>query len=116
MITRHKGNLYAVGAYCTHFGFPLSKGVLFDDKVLCPLHTAGFSVVTGAVEKGPARDGLPKYEIIEKDGKTFVKVPEDGIKQQSKPMDMTKRDPLDSRNFVIIGGGAAGLNCAETLR
>ena len=37
LITRHKGQVYAVGAYCTHFGFPLSKGVLFDDKVLCPL-------------------------------------------------------------------------------
>lgn len=31
-------------------------------------------------------------------------------------MEMTKRDPLDPRNFVIVGGGAAGLNCAETLR
>ena len=31
-------------------------------------------------------------------------------------MDMTKRDPSDARNFVIVGGGAAGLNCAETLR
>jgi NADPH-dependent 2,4-dienoyl-CoA reductase/sulfur reductase-like enzyme len=29
---------------------------------------------------------------------------------------MTKRDMSDKRNFVIIGGGAAGLNCAETLR
>lgn len=29
---------------------------------------------------------------------------------------MTKRDLADKRNFVIIGGGPAGLNCAETLR
>lgn len=29
---------------------------------------------------------------------------------------VTKRDPKDQRNFVIIGGGAAGLTCAETLR
>ena len=31
-------------------------------------------------------------------------------------MPMSKRDPNDKRNFVIIGGGAAGLNCCETLR
>jgi len=31
-------------------------------------------------------------------------------------MPLSKRDPNDKRNFVIIGGGAAGLNCAETLR
>lgn len=29
---------------------------------------------------------------------------------------MAKRDPEDKRNFVIIGGGAAGFNCSETLR
>lgn len=31
-------------------------------------------------------------------------------------MPMVKRDPNDKRVFVIIGGGPAGLNCAETLR
>lgn len=31
-------------------------------------------------------------------------------------MPLAKRDPNDKRNFVIIGGGPAGLNCAETLR
>ena len=31
-------------------------------------------------------------------------------------MPMSKRDPLDQRKFVIIGGGAAGLSAAETLR
>jgi NADPH-dependent 2,4-dienoyl-CoA reductase/sulfur reductase-like enzyme len=29
---------------------------------------------------------------------------------------MAKRDPENKKRFVIIGGGAAGLNCAETLR
>src|SRR4051812_27017434 len=29
---------------------------------------------------------------------------------------MTKRDPNNKKRFVIIGGGAAGLSCAETLR
>lgn len=29
---------------------------------------------------------------------------------------MSKRDPENKEKYVIIGGGAAGLNCAETLR
>jgi len=52
---------------------------------------------------------------VERDGKHFVVVPEGGI-VSSVDMPMTKRDPNDKRNFVIIGGGAAGLTCAETLR
>ena len=29
---------------------------------------------------------------------------------------MAKRDPSNTTKMVIVGGGAAGLNCAETLR
>lgn len=29
---------------------------------------------------------------------------------------MAKRDPNNKTRYVIIGGGAAGLTCAETLR
>jgi predicted flavoprotein YhiN len=29
---------------------------------------------------------------------------------------MAKRDPNNKTKYVIIGGGAAGLTCAETLR
>lgn len=81
LVSRYKGQLYAVGAYCSHFGAPLVEGVLFDDKVLCPYHAAGFSVVTGAVDSAPGLDGVPRYEIVKEGDKYFVKVPEDGIKQ-----------------------------------
>ena len=115
LISRVKGEVYAVGAFCSHFGLPLSQGALFDDKVMCPAHAAGFSVITGAIESGPYPDGIPKYTIVKEGSKLFVEVPEDGIKQK-QVASMTKRDPNDERNFVIVGGGAAGLNCAETLR
>lgn len=64
LVSRYKGELYAVGAFCSHFGAPLVQGVLFDDKVLCPYHAAGFSVVTGAVDSAPGLDGVPRYEIV----------------------------------------------------
>lgn len=75
LITRYQGKLHAVGAYCTHFGAPLVNGILFDDKVLCPWHAAGFSVTSGDVEYAPGLDGLPKYTVFEKNGKPYVKVP-----------------------------------------
>jgi nitrite reductase/ring-hydroxylating ferredoxin subunit len=75
LISRVQGKLYAVGNYCSHFGAPMSTGLMFDDKVLCPWHAAAFSVKTGAVENAPGMDGLPKFDITEKDGKNFVTVP-----------------------------------------
>jgi len=33
----------------------------------------------------------------------------------SKPVPLAKRDLENKTHFVIVGGGAAGLNCAETL-
>lgn len=64
LVSRYNGKLYAIGAYCSHFGAPLIQGVLFDDKVLCPYHSAGFSVITGAVDSAPGLDGVPKYDIV----------------------------------------------------
>jgi nitrite reductase/ring-hydroxylating ferredoxin subunit len=63
LISRYNGKIYAVGNYCSHFGAPMSTGLMFDDKVLCPWHAAAFSVVTGAVENAPGMDGLPKFEV-----------------------------------------------------
>ena len=115
LVARHKGQLYAVGAICPHGGAPLSQGAMFDDKVLCPWHGAGFSVTTGALEYAPATDGLPSYKVIEsKDGKWYVSVPKDLKLYQTAPM--VKRDPSNMTRMLIIGGGAAGLSCAETLR
>lgn len=53
--------------------------------------------------------------VIHRDGKYFVEIPEAGLPQKAS-MPLTKRDPSNPQHFVILGGGPAGLNCAETLR
>jgi pyruvate/2-oxoglutarate dehydrogenase complex dihydrolipoamide dehydrogenase (E3) component len=89
---------------------------MFDDRVVCALHGASFHVQTGDQLTFPGDDGVPKYEVVTEGSKSYVVVPEGGLKAQKRESKMVKRDHNDSRNFVIIGGGAAGLKCAENLR
>jgi nitrite reductase/ring-hydroxylating ferredoxin subunit len=114
LIAKYKGKLYSVGNFCTHFGAPLSTGVLFEDKVVCPWHGAGFNITTGAHNSAPAVDGLPTFEITEKGGKFYVRVPDPLPRAHTQKM--AKRDPNNKTSFVIIGGGPSGLSAAETLR
>ncbi len=90
------------------------NGQMFDDRIICPLHTASFSVTTGQLKGAPGIDGLPTFDIIERDGKKFVQVP--STLPKNKTEHLAKRDPKDKRRYVIIGGGPAGLFCAESLR
>jgi NADPH-dependent 2,4-dienoyl-CoA reductase/sulfur reductase-like enzyme len=93
----------------------LGFGVVYDDKVVCPAHAASFNVTTGEPEYGPGQDGIPTFPVVEKEGKFFVQLPA-GALPKSVPMPLAKRDPTNKTHFVIIGGGPAGLNAAETLR
>ena len=114
LVARYKGKLFALGNFWTHFGVPLAQSVLFDDKVICPAHNAAFSIIDGYPEYAPAKDGLPTFEVVEKDGKSFVKLPKNF--NEKRTIYMAKRDEANKTRFVIIGGGAAGLSAAETLR
>jgi len=114
LISKINGKFYASGGKCTHFGFNLAKGTLWDDKVICPLHHAAYSVVNGLPDEGPAYDSIPTYEIREENGKLFVKVPKNLEFRQTLPM--TTRSADDKRRFVILGAGSAALSAAETLR
>lgn len=114
IIANVDGQFYCVSSKCTHFGFSLSKGVLIDDKIICPFHAAAFSVITGYPEHGPALDGLHTYETRVEDGKIIVRVPK--TIPSNNQLKMAQRDPNDNRKYLVVGGGVAGLNCAETLR
>ncbi len=61
LLARVDGKLHCVSNKCTHFGAPLAKGLMVEDKVLCPWHAASFSLKTGAHEYGPVMDGLEVF-------------------------------------------------------
>jgi nitrite reductase/ring-hydroxylating ferredoxin subunit len=51
---------------------------LIGDKIICPLHNAGFKITTGHEEQGPVFGGLKTFPVERKDGKIFVSVPKEG--------------------------------------
>jgi nitrite reductase/ring-hydroxylating ferredoxin subunit len=48
LVAKFNGKMYAVGNTCPHLGAPLSSGLFFGDKIICPWHGAAFNVVSGA--------------------------------------------------------------------
>ena len=114
LLTRIKDSYNALGANCTHYGAPLSEGVLCNGVIMCPWHHACFDAKTGNLLDPPARDSLPKYETKIAGDDIIVLVPEE--LETSRIPDMIKLNSSDNRNYVIVGGGAAGNAAAQSLR
>ncbi|HEX5873972.1 MAG TPA: FAD-dependent oxidoreductase [Pyrinomonadaceae bacterium] len=114
LLARVRGNFYAVGAHCTHYGAPLVEGVLSGERIVCPWHHACFGITTGDLEEPPAFDSLTRYEVRIEDDHVVVRVPKDAPDRRTPQL--AKRDAKDQRLFVIAGGGAAGYAAAQTLR
>ncbi|XP_037735041.1 apoptosis-inducing factor 3 isoform X1 [Chelonia mydas] len=121
LLIKENGDYYAMGHKCPHYGAPLVKGVLSKGRVRCPWHGACFSIGTGDIEDFPGLDSLPKFQVkIEKE-KVYIRASKQALLTQRRTKVMAKCISLSnynisSTNVLIIGAGAAGLVCAETLR
>jgi apoptosis-inducing factor 3 len=115
LLARAGGRFHAVSATCPHYGASLVEGALCGTRLICPLHHAVFNVVNGDLEEPPALDALVSYDVRVEGERVMVRVP--GEKQDRRAVSMVQRDPVsDSRQFVILGAGAAGYTAAQTLR
>ncbi|ROK28224.1 Apoptosis-inducing factor 3 [Anabarilius grahami] len=114
LLVRNKGEFAAVGGLCTHYGAPLIKGALVGDRVRCPFHGACFNTKTGDIEEFPGLDSLPTFKVKVEGGKVYVTT--DKTKLNKRVKKMSGRVPGVSHTVVLIGGGPASLQCAETLR
>jgi NADPH-dependent 2,4-dienoyl-CoA reductase/sulfur reductase-like enzyme/nitrite reductase/ring-hydroxylating ferredoxin subunit len=108
LLVRLGGKIHACGGTCTHYGGPLHKGLLKENEVTCPWHSARFDVETGQATSPPALNDAGCFPVKVEDGKVYV-----GAKKKPAP---NGREEGDDRTFLIVGGGAAGNSAAETLR
>ena len=109
LVSRFDGRLFAVSGVCTHYGAMLASGLVDGDTVRCPLHHACFSLKTGAALRAPALDPLQSWQVDVEQGMVYVR------DKQNRPAE-PPRHTSEPERVVIVGGGAAGLACANELR
>jgi nitrite reductase/ring-hydroxylating ferredoxin subunit len=75
VLARTEAGFAAFDDRCTHRGGPLSDGTLACGTVQCPWHGSQFDVRSGAVKHGPAEHGIAVYDVSERDGRVWVRIP-----------------------------------------
>jgi nitrite reductase/ring-hydroxylating ferredoxin subunit/thioredoxin reductase len=102
--------LFAIGAYCTHYHGPLAEGLVTGKAVRCPWHHACFDVRSGEALRAPALSPVESWIVEENAGRIFVKKK----REQQEPQALPTTNCVG--RIVIVGGGAAGFAAAEMLR
>jgi len=116
VLARSEGELFAIGARCSHYGGPLADGLVVEGTIRCPWHHAAFSLRTGEATRPPALNSLPCWRVEEREGLAQVtgRVHPSG-RPPTAPngtLSLERAPP----SILILGGGAAGAVAAETLR
>ncbi|KAK5887690.1 hypothetical protein CesoFtcFv8_016274 [Champsocephalus esox] len=116
LLTRSEGRYSAIGHQCTHYGAPLSKGFISGNTVRCPWHGACFNIHTGDLEEYPGMDCLPCHKVKIQNKKVYVSINKKTLRQEKRVKSMGALIPGVNQTVLLLGGGAASLICAETLR
>ena len=119
LVSKVENTIYVTGGRCSHYGAPLQMGYLDGYAVICPWHAAAFDVRTGEMLQSPGLNSIPTYSYSIVNGKVVANIPEskiNSVAESNRSKKMVKRDPANTKCFVVVGGGAAGSTAVETLR
>ncbi len=114
ILSRRGDEIFAVGAFCTHYHGPLADGLVVGETVRCPWHHACFSLRTGEALHAPALDPIACWRVEIVGETAYVREKNPPPNNKPEPGSTKNRDQLES--VLIVGGGAAGLAAAEMLR
>lgn len=112
LLVRQGGQVFAVGAECSHYHGPLADGLVVGDTIRCPWHHACFSLRTGEALHAPALSPIDCWAVEQRDGRIFVR----NKRTTAMPSPRSASARQAPERIVIVGGGAAGFAAAEMLR
>jgi apoptosis-inducing factor 3 len=112
LLVRRGTQVFAVGAYCSHYNGPLADGLIVGDTVRCPWHHACFDLRTGEALRAPAFSPVASWLVETRDDRIFVR------ERRKLPETRPSRNGASKqpKRIVLVGGGAAGFAAAEMLR
>jgi apoptosis-inducing factor 3 len=113
LLSRRGEEVFAVGAFCTHYHAPLSAGLVVGDTLRCPWHHACFSLRTGEALRAPAWDPIARFRVERVGEIVFVR---GKMEEPGTVAPAARAGNASPRAVVIVGGGAAGFAAADTLR
>ena len=108
ILVRQGETVFATGAVCTHYGGPLSEGLVVGETLRCPWHHARFSLRTGEAESAPALNPVPCFKVRRRGDMVAI--------EGKEAPDFRVTCPLNPSSVVIVGAGASGAACADMLR
>ncbi|MGH7468167.1 MAG: FAD-dependent oxidoreductase [Longimicrobiales bacterium] len=107
LLVRRAGEVFAIGATCTHYGGPLAEGLVVGETVRCPWHHACFDLRTGEALRPPALNDVAAWQTEIREGRVRV---------TGKKPALQRTESGGPSSIVIIGAGAAGESAAEAVR
>lgn len=113
VLVRQGDEVRAFSGRCPHRSAPMEQGAyckssVHGDVLVCPWHKAVFSAETGRLVEPVAFGHLSRYPVAVAEGRVLVgTVPLPVPKAEERRLEET---------VLIIGGGAAGVSAAYTLR
>ncbi len=111
LLVRRGEEIFALGAFCTHYHGPLAEGLVVGDSVRCPWHHACFDLRTGEHSRAPALSPLDCWSVERREGRVVVR------EKRAAPRPSRRIAGAQAPGrIVIVGGGAAGFAAAERLR